>query len=76
VILLKSIVQIATCPMPHMAAKLGPDCPGIGIVAVRGILEAGTCAPSGGNMQRWRLPGNPKSEGQGDGWGIVQAGLG
>src|SRR5215831_18990596 len=36
VILLKSIVQIATCTMPHMAAKLGPDCPGIGIVAVRG----------------------------------------
>src|SRR5215471_7431066 len=36
VILLKSIVQIATCTMPHMAAKLGPDCPGIGIVAVCG----------------------------------------
>src|SRR5262249_24056835 len=28
VILLKSIVQIATCTMPHMAAKLGPDCLG------------------------------------------------
>src|SRR5215471_1238505 len=36
VILLKSVVQIATCPMPHMAAELCPDCPGIGIVAVRG----------------------------------------
>jgi hypothetical protein len=36
VILLKSVVQIATCPMPHIAAELGPDCPGIGIVAVRG----------------------------------------
>src|ERR1700730_9396132 len=36
VILLKSVAQIATCPMPHMAAELGPDCPGIGIVAVRG----------------------------------------
>src|SRR6516165_312831 len=36
VILLKSVVQIATCPMPHMAAELGPECPGIGIVAVRG----------------------------------------
>ena len=36
VILLKSVVQIATCTMPHMAAKLGPDCPGIRIVAVRG----------------------------------------
>ena len=35
-ILLKSVVQIATCTMPHLAAKLGPDCPGIGIVAVRG----------------------------------------
>src|SRR5262249_58797458 len=35
VILLKSGVQIATCTMPHMAAKLGPECPGIGIVAVR-----------------------------------------
>src|ERR1700756_265864 len=36
VILLKSVVQIATCPMPDMAAELGPDCPGIGIVAVGG----------------------------------------
>ena len=36
VILLKSVVQIATCPMPHMAAEFCPDCPGIGIVAVRG----------------------------------------
>src|SRR6516165_2626471 len=36
VILLKSVVQIATCPMPHMAAELCPDCPGIGIVTVRG----------------------------------------
>src|ERR1700746_954558 len=36
VILLKSVVQIATCPMPHMAAELCPDCPGIGIVAVGG----------------------------------------
>src|SRR5246500_4556931 len=36
VILLKSVVQIATCPMPHMAAELGPDCPGIGIVAIGG----------------------------------------
>src|SRR5246500_1825539 len=36
VILLKSVVQIATCPMPHMAAELGPGCPGIGIVAVGG----------------------------------------
>ena len=35
-VLLKSVVQIATCPIPHMAAELGPDCPGIGIVAVRG----------------------------------------
>ena len=35
-ILLKSVVQIATCTMPHMAAELCPDCPGIGIVAVRG----------------------------------------
>ena len=34
-ILLKSIVQISTCPMPHMAAELCPDCSGIGIVAVR-----------------------------------------
>src|ERR1700756_3223894 len=36
VILLKSVVQIATCPMPHMAAELCADGPGIGIVAVRG----------------------------------------
>ena len=36
VILLKSVVQIATCPMPHMAAEFCPDRPGIGIVAVRG----------------------------------------
>jgi len=36
VILLKLVVQIATCPTPHMAAELCPDCPGIGIVAVRG----------------------------------------
>jgi hypothetical protein len=36
VILLKSVVQIATCAMPHMATELGPDCPGTGIVAVRG----------------------------------------
>jgi hypothetical protein len=36
VILLKSVVQIATCPMPHMAAEFCPDCTGIGIVAVRG----------------------------------------
>src|ERR1700747_813270 len=36
VILLKSVVQIATCPMPHMAAEFCPDCPGIGIVAVCG----------------------------------------
>src|SRR6266481_3231961 len=36
VILLKSVVQIATCPMPHMAAEFCPDCPGIGIVAIRG----------------------------------------
>ena len=36
VILLKSVVQIAICPMPHMAAEFCPDCPGIGIVAIRG----------------------------------------
>jgi hypothetical protein len=36
VILLKSVVQIATCPMPHMVAELCADCPGIGIVAVGG----------------------------------------
>jgi hypothetical protein len=36
VILLKSVVQIATCPVPHVTAKLCPDCPGIGIMAVRG----------------------------------------
>jgi hypothetical protein len=36
VILLESVVQIATCPMPHMAAEFCPDCPGIGIVAIRG----------------------------------------
>ena len=36
VILLKSVVHVATCPMPHIAAELCPDCPGIGIVAVRG----------------------------------------
>ena len=41
VILLKSVVQIATCPMPHMAAELCPDCPGIGIVAVRGDPDPG-----------------------------------
>ena len=36
VILLKSVVQIATCPMLHMFAELCPDCSGIGTVAVRG----------------------------------------
>src|SRR5262249_6816298 len=36
VVLLKSDVQIAICPMPHMAAEFCPDCPGIGIVAIRG----------------------------------------
>ena len=40
-ILLKSVVQIATCPMPHMAAEFCPDCPGIGIVAVRAVTRNG-----------------------------------
>src|SRR6202040_3870933 len=43
VILLKSVVQIATCPMPHMAAEFGADCPGIGIVAVRGGASHRLC---------------------------------
>jgi nitroreductase len=33
---------------------------------VRRIFEAGVCAPSGGNMQALALPGNPRSEDQGD----------
>ena len=31
---------------------------------IRKFLEAGVCAPSGGNMQRWQVPGNPRSKGQ------------
>ena len=34
-ILLEAIVEIAICPMPHAAAELRPDRPGIGVVAVR-----------------------------------------
>jgi hypothetical protein len=34
-ILLEAIVEIAICPMPHAAAELRPDRPGIGVVAIR-----------------------------------------
>ena len=43
---------------------------------IRKILEAGVCAPSGGNMQPLAIPGNPRPNGQGDGRGLVQACLG
>ena len=34
-ILLEAIVKAAVCPMPHPAAELRPDRPGVGVVAVR-----------------------------------------
>ena len=34
-VLLKTIVEIAVSPMPHAAAELRPDRPGIGVVAIR-----------------------------------------
>ena len=43
---------------------------------IRKILEAGVCAPSGGNMQRWRFLAVRDPEGQSDRWGLVQACLG
>ena len=41
---------------------------------IRMILEAGVCAPSGGNMLAVR--GNARSKGRADGRSLVQAGLG
>lgn len=35
VILLKAIIQVSVCPMPHTLSELCPDCPGIRVVAVR-----------------------------------------
>ncbi len=58
VILLKSVVQIATCPMPHMAAELCPDCPGIGIVAVRSTRSGVT--PVTAFADRKKSPGGGK----------------
>ena len=43
---------------------------------IRKILEAGVCAPSGGNMQRWRFLVIREREDQGDGRGLVQTRLG
>ena len=34
-ILLKAIIQVSVCPMPHTLSELCPDCPGIRVVAVR-----------------------------------------
>jgi hypothetical protein len=41
---------------------------------IRKILEAGVSAPSGGNMQR--VPGNPRSESQTSGRGLLQTRMG
>src|SRR5687768_16105253 len=35
VVLLQSIVQVAAGPVPHRSAQLGPDRPGVAVVAVR-----------------------------------------
>jgi hypothetical protein len=35
-VLLKSVIEVATRPMPHMFAELGPDGSGIGVMAVGG----------------------------------------
>jgi nitroreductase len=45
----------------------------VGLELIRKILEAGVCAPSGGNMQRWRFLVIRDPKGQGDGRGLVQA---
>jgi len=48
---------IATRATPSAApvAKAGSRSPSVPNELTRKILEAGVCAPSGGNMQRWRL---------------------
>jgi nitroreductase len=43
---------------------------------IRKILEAGVCAPSGGNMQRWQFLVIRDPKGQGDGRSLVQACVG
>ena len=42
---------------------------------IRKILEAGVCAPSGGNMQRWRFVVVRDPKGQRDCRGLAQARL-
>jgi nitroreductase len=42
---------------------------------IRKILEAGVCAPSGGNMQRWRFL-VVQDSGKADGRGAISAGVG
>jgi nitroreductase len=43
---------------------------------IRKILEAGVCAPSGGNMQRWRFLVNRDAKITGDCRGLIQACVG
>jgi nitroreductase len=43
---------------------------------IRKILDAGVCAPTGGNMQRWRFLGDTGRQHQADRWGLPYARLG
>ena len=52
------------------SAAVGPN------ASIRRILEAGVCAPSGGNMQRWRFLVVRDPNVQREGWGVVQTCLG
>ena len=43
---------------------------------IRQVLEAGTCAANGGNMQGWRFLADPRSGDQAGGGGVLPARVG